>query len=74
MGTIIDLSSSTREWTCNFKVEDETATQSMVLPPNFEQQLFQQYQECQQGGRTIQVYVDDFYHLYAHNDFIETEA
>jgi hypothetical protein len=43
------------------------------LPSDFEQQLFQQYQECRQGGRTIQAYVDDFYCLSARNDLMETE-
>jgi hypothetical protein len=42
------------------------------LPSDFEQRLFQQYQECRQGGRTIQAYVD-FYRLYARNDLMETK-
>jgi len=33
---------------------------AQFLPPDFEQRLFQQYQECRQGGRSIQAYVDDF--------------
>jgi hypothetical protein len=33
----------------------------------------QQYQECRQGGQTIQAYVDDFYRLSARNDLMETE-
>ncbi|XP_062173564.1 uncharacterized protein LOC133879029 [Alnus glutinosa] len=43
------------------------------LLPDVEQQLFQQYQECRQGGRTIQVYVDYFYRLSARNDLMEIE-
>jgi hypothetical protein len=30
------------------------------LPLDFEQRLFQQYQDFQQGACTVQVYVDDF--------------
>jgi len=43
------------------------------LPPDFKQQIFQQYQECRQVGRTIQAYVDDFYRLSAWNDLMEIE-
>jgi hypothetical protein len=44
------------------------------LPPDFDQHLFQQYQECQQGDQTIQAYIDDFYRLSARNDLMKTEA
>ena len=44
------------------------------LPLDFKQWLFQQYQECRQGARTVQAYVDDFYQLSAQNDFMETKA
>jgi hypothetical protein len=43
------------------------------LLPDFEQWLFQQYQECRQGGQTIQAYVNDFYRLSVRNDLMETE-
>jgi hypothetical protein len=43
------------------------------LPSDFQQRLFQQYQECRQGGWTIQAYVDHFYRLSARNDLMETK-
>jgi hypothetical protein len=44
------------------------------LPPDFEHRLFQQHQECQQGARIVQAYVNDFYRLYSQNDLMETSA
>ena len=44
------------------------------LPPDFEQHLFQQYQECRQGVCIVQAYVDEFYRLVAWNDHVESEA
>jgi hypothetical protein len=44
------------------------------LPSDFEQRLFQQYQECHQGACTVQVYVDDFYQISTRNELIETKA
>jgi hypothetical protein len=44
------------------------------LPPDFEQRLFQQYQECHQEVRRVQAYIDDFYRLSAWNDLMEIEA
>jgi hypothetical protein len=44
------------------------------LPPNFEQRLFHQYQECRQRACTVQAYVDDFYQLSARNNLMETKT
>lgn len=43
------------------------------LPPNFEQLLYQQYQRCRQGVRTIADYTEAFHRLGAPTNLAETE-
>ena len=44
------------------------------LPSDFEQYLFQQFQECCQGAHTVQVYDDKIYGLSTRNVLMESEA
>ena len=44
------------------------------LPSDFEQYLFQHFQECCQGAHTIQVYDDKIYGLSTQNVLMESEA
>nr|XP_023923494.1 uncharacterized protein LOC112034904 [Quercus suber] len=43
------------------------------LPPDYQQKLFRQYQDCRQGTRTVNEYMEEFDRLANHNDLEETE-
>ena len=43
------------------------------LPPDYQQELFRQYQDCRQGTRTVNEYMEEFDRLVNHNDLEETE-
>lgn len=44
------------------------------LSSDYQQILFKQYHQCQQGNRTIVVYVEEFQELRARNDLNEIES
>ena len=43
------------------------------LPPDYQQELFKQYQDCKQGTQTVNEYMEEFDKLVNHNDLEETE-
>ena len=43
------------------------------LPPYYQQELFRQYQDCRQGTRTVNEYMEEFDRLTNRNDLEETE-
>ena len=43
------------------------------LPPNYQQELFRQYQDCKQGTRTVNKYMEKFDKLANRNDLEETK-
>ena len=44
------------------------------LPPDFEQVLYQQFQSCRQGNRSVPQYTEEFYRLKTRLDLNESEA
>ena len=43
------------------------------LPPDYQRELFRQYQDCRQGTRTVNEYMEEFDKLANRNDLEETE-
>ena len=57
-----------RTWRRMRKLMDER-----FLPPDYQQELFKQYQKCRQGVQTSEAYTEEFYRLSARNNLPESE-
>jgi hypothetical protein len=73
VGKITDSQARQRKGPVTSWLKMKRLFKARFLPLDFEQRLFQQYQECRQGGQSIQVYVNDFYRLSGRNDLMKTK-
>ncbi|GFS34365.1 hypothetical protein Acr_00g0033580 [Actinidia rufa] len=64
----VKLKAPIRTWRRMRKLMEER-----FLPPDYQQELFKQYQECRQGIRTSEAYMEEFYRLSARNNLPESE-
>ena len=59
---------SIRSWLCMRQL-----LKGRFLPTDYNQILYQQYQQCQQRNRSVNKYTEELYRLNARNDLNETE-
>ena len=45
-----------------------------VSAPDYEQIMFKQYQDCRQGSKTVETFLEEFHKLSSQNNLLEIEA